>query len=275
MDIIYHITFTEDESPTLINYFNKNNIEYKYNGFFYLTDLSEQNPHWLNVLKIIQKDDVSYTVETIFSKDELNSAEWLRVRSCWKFDYPQPEDSYESITYSLDSHCAECGSGLLQETPFRLKKEPKWGKRNFLMVNWIEDELFLSSKAKSLLESKKIQNISFLPVLNKSGNQEFTDVHQLIIHNFLPYGFVDDLSCIQQTYSCPRCNSIKYHPNGKGKFVFHKEIFSNASPIVKSSELFGWGGVAMRLIIVNQFVYQLLKQNHLEHSLVFEPIELI
>ena len=275
MEVINHITFTAEKAPHLFFYLIQNNIYFENSTIFYVTDISETNPHWPNIQQIIDEEkDVICISETIFSAEELCSAQWLCVRSRWRFDYPQPEDSYDMVTYSQKGACPTCGSGLVQQAAFRFKREPKWGKRDFCMTNWVEDEFFHSSRAKELFEHELIPGISFQHVLDKKGKETFSDVHQMVISGILPNGLVEEQSCIREHYCCPHCGIKKYHPNGRGQYVFRKETFDNAPLISKTSELFGWESGASRLIIVHQSVYQLIKQNKMENSLVFEPIRL-
>lgn len=275
MEVINHITFVAEKAPHLLSYLVQNNIYFENSTIFYITDISETNPHWSNIRKIIDaENDVICISETIFSPEELCSAQWLCVRSRWKYDYPQPEDGYDRITYSQKGWCSVCGGGLVQQAAFRFKREPKWGKRAFCMTNWVEDELFLSSRVKELFEHERIPGISFQHVLNKKGKEPFSEVHQMVISDILPTGLVWEQSCIRERYCCPCCGTKKYHPNGRGQYVFRKETFDNAMPISKTSEIFGWGLAASRLIIVHQSIYQLIKQNKLENSLVFEPIKM-
>lgn len=276
MEVINHITFTAEKAPRLFLYLKQNNIHFEDAKVFYVIDISEASPHWRNIQKIIQEErDVICVSDTNFSPEELCRAQWLCVRSRWRFDYPQPEDTYHSVTYSLKKFCPTCGSGLVQQEEFRLKKEPKWGKRNFCMTNWVEDELFLSSKAKVLFEREPIPGISFQQVLDKNGKEAFSDIYQMVISEILPEGLVEKQPCVGQRYCCLHCGTIKYHPNGRGQYVFRKETFDNAPLITKTAELFGWGTGATRLIIVHQSIYQLIKQNRMENSLIFEPIGLI
>lgn len=276
MEIKNHIIFDEDDAPKLAKYLSENGIEYKDSECFFVLDISEQSPHWPTIKKKLKKD-ISYISETTFTIDELNSAEWLQVRSAWRFDYPQPEDhyGYESITYTKEHLCDECKNGLIQQAPFRFKKEPKWGKRNFMMTNWVYDEFFVSPRAKKILENENIPNISFMPVLNKKGNVVFEETYQLIIESLLPLGLISKESCIQAKYHCSKCNRVKYHTNGRGQYVFPRAIFENMPPIIKTSDCFGWGAESHRLIIVNQEIFQLLRRNGLDSSLVFEPIKLV
>ena len=59
------------------------------------------------------------------------------------------------------------------------------------------------------------------------------------------------------------------------KFEFKKEIFLNAPDFVKSAESFGAAASASKLVFVSQKAYRFIKDNKLDSSLVFEPIQLV
>ncbi|MBE6617816.1 MAG: hypothetical protein E7627_07770 [Ruminococcaceae bacterium] len=281
MEIQRHYVFRADEAPDLLKYIldNKIKCKYKYGDVFISFDMYESDPHW----EFIHN---SYTAlnsgralaETVFSKKELNNAEWLSLRSKWHNGYPQPEESFgyeNNITYSNEKLCSKCGAGLKQIGSFRLKKQPNWGNKHFFMLNWVFDELFVDGVGKNILEKEGISGISFLDAKNKRGTEILEDTYQIIIHNRLKPGLITERRSIDDIYVCAECGVPKYHPTGMGMLAFKKEIFDGAPDIVKTAEIFGWGHAAPTEIIVSQKVYQTITKNKLERSLVFEPIELV
>ena len=277
MEIWNHFTFRKDMHPLTTQYVLDNNIPYDYGETLSAVDISESDPHWEELSRILKLEHKTFLSETKFSKHELDSAEWLTVRSRWYYDYPQPETEYEEIVYHCENACLNkgCGMGLIQKDSFRFKRSPKWGRRNFCMINWVYDELFISTKAKELLESSSLNGFSFLNVNKKSGNATLDDVFQMKIPHILAAGIHDTTSRISETSVCPICKRKKLHSNGRGQFVFNKEIFYDAPDFVKSNECFGYGLIASRLIIVSQKAYKFLTANKLDSSLVFEPIVLV
>ena len=277
MKIWNHFTFREDLHPLLTNYIQSNNIEHTFGEIVCSVDICEDDPHWTKILPLIEMEHNSYISETKFSKSECATAEWLTIRSQWHYDYPQPENQYTHVTYTDDSLCAnrDCGIGLIQQDCFRFKKTPKWGKRNFCMTNWIDDELFVSSHAKSILESSDLDGFSFMSVKNKSGKETFSDIYQIQIPFILKDGISELTNCIYGEYVCPSCGRKKFRTNSRGQFVFRKEAFNDAPDIAKSFEWFGSGAGASRLILLNQKAYKCIINNKLDSSLVFEPVQLI
>lgn len=261
--------------PMTAQYVLNNDISCKYGEILSAVDISENDPHWAELSRLLKLENNTYTSETKFSKEDLFEAEWLTMRSKWHYDYPQPEECYTELTYSEENACSKCGMGLVQQDSFRFKRTPKWGRRNFCMTNWVYDEFFVSPKAKELLESSDLKGFSFLNVLNKSGKEALADIYQMQIPYILPESIETSSNCIEKVSNCPVCGKRKLLGNGRGQFEFKKEIFLNALDFVKSAEQFGSGLIASRLILVSHDAYKFIVENKLDSSLVFEPIQLI
>lgn len=276
MEIKKHIVFSEVKAPELYVYLKANAIPFKEGSIICTLDLMESSPHWIFVSECVSRGKLNCQSETIFTNTELDNAQWLRVRSKWRNGYPQPEKGfgYESITYCGDKICSECGCGLQQVDAFRLKQQPKWGRRHFMVLNWVDDELFVSPTAQGVLRNS-VSGIEFAQVRNKTGKETLDGMSQMKISHILPEGMVEECAPIRQRHVCPCCGTVKYVLTGIGKLAWRKEIFDGAPDIVKSGEMFGSGHFATRLIFIRQSVYQLIRQNQLDRDLVFEPIDLI
>ena len=277
MRIRKHIAFRGDENFGLISYLNNNHIAYDKGDIISALDMYEDDPHWQHILKYVQNKKLLCLSETFFSKNELSCAQWLTVRSQWRNGYPQPESAfqYEHITYSDKTYCKDCGAGLIQVNPFRIKKTPKWGNRHFMMLNWVEDELFADELVKTIFQSNHVSGILFREVHDKKGEIFFPQIQQMVITEILPPGISVNGQSTDKIFICTTCGTPKYHPTGIGMHSFRKESFKNAPDIVRTHEVFGWGHSASRLIIVNQKVYQLITQNKLDRGLVFEPVLMV
>ena len=110
----------------LTNYIQNNNVKHTFGEIVCSVDICEDDPHWNEILPLLERKHNTYISETKFSKSECAVAEWLTMRSQWHYDYPQPENQYTKVTYAEDSLCAnrDCGIGLIQQDCFRLKKDP-------------------------------------------------------------------------------------------------------------------------------------------------------
>ncbi len=276
MKVKKRILFSKEDNADLLSLLVIRGISFNDN-YVAVLEIYDDHSVWPIIEEYVKEHDLLCLSETIFTKTELENAGWLRVRSKWRNGYPQPENTfeYENITYTRANYCPECGFGLQQIQPFRIKKEPKWGNRHFMMLNWVEDELFVSGLAKELLEQSELSGFSFAAVCDKKGNAQIPDIYQLVITGLLDAGLDPNVPAIDATYICPSCGTKKYHPTGIGMLAFQKSIFDNAPDIVKTSEAFGWGNSVSHDILVSNSMYRFIVKNHLDRGVVFEPITLL
>lgn len=278
MEVNRHIGFSITKNKDMFNYIVSQNIPFKQiNNDSCVFDIYESDPHFAHIAPHLGNGGIVCLSNTLFTKKELEEAKWLTMRSAWRCGYPQPEDGigYEEITYTKQDFCKVCGAGLRQVADFRIKKTPKWGKRHFMMLNWVGDEIFLDDIARVLLKKNNLSGFVFQDVRDKKGIQIQPDIMQLVIPNLLPEGLVTDRRSIDQINKCPCCGVTKYHPTGIERVAFREGVFQNAPDIVKTDEVFGWEHWTEKLIIISQRMYKTLTENHLANSLEFEPIELV
>lgn len=207
----------------------------------------------------------------------MEKATWFSVRSKYRWEYPQPEDyfNYIHITYDSMNYCDSCGYGARQKGEFRIKKNPKWGKRNFLMLNWVEDELFISNKVKEIIGNTDIRGCKIYDVINHKTNKPADDIHQIYIEGLLQPGLINEEQSIKEVLRCHKCGSVKYIYTGRG-FTYKKDIFEGLNTnIIKSYEMFGCGHMCARLMFISKKLYNLLTSNSLDKDLEFEPINVV
>lgn len=276
MEIKRHVTGRPDDDFELFKFVKENGITYKEDSIVFAFDIYESSTHWPFIREYLRANNGTALNETEFSREELENAEWLKIRSQWRNGYPQPESGfkYETITYTRDNYCTECGSGLKQIDSFRIKKEPNWGKRCFMMLNWIADELFVNESTKKLLEHE-VNGISFCEVKDKKGIDIIPDIYQMVIPVSTREGLIEDPETLHDALVCPSCGIKRFHTNGRGMLTFKKESLVDAPAVVKTCEIFGWGKSSSHQILINRDVYQLLTKNKLDRGLEFKPIRLI
>lgn len=277
MKIKKHIVMLKERDYKLWDYIQSNHIPYKETESLVVLDIYTESEHWHWIQRYVEECSVFCTSDTDFSKEELQEAQWMRVRSTWLYDYPQPSNGYgyKDITYMRSMACPECAAGHKQVAPFRMKKAPSWGRRHFFSVNWVFDELFASDTVKDVFQKEGISGVSFWDVLNKSGSR-LEGVNQMYISHMLPPAFVESDVYLKQTTICPVCGTKKYCCNGCGKHQYRGERFQNIPDIVKTGDYFGgMSGIADPDILINQKTYQIIVRYKLEKSLIFEPIDLI
>ena len=277
MRVKNRISFRAESNNELTSYLSTHGIAWHKGEIVSTVEIFEDSPHWQFIHQYSSEYNIPILSATVFSKSELDNAEWLRVRSQWRCGYPQPEAAfgYRSVTYKAGCRCDTCGAGSDQIAPFRMAKSPNWGKRHFMMLNWVEDELFVSDICRKVLEKENLSCISFGTVGDKKGLATLPNVNQLIITSKLAPGIIEGRRSIDEVFTCACCGATKYHPTCIGMMAFNKHIFDNAPDFVKTAEIFGWGQGAARHIIISSKAYRVLIRNNLTQGLVFEPIELV
>lgn len=224
------------------------------------------------------KYDAVDVVDAIYEPAELESARWLAVRSEWWSQYPQPKDKmgYLYATYDTEKYCSGngeylCGKGLVQKNPFIIQKNPRWGPRNFMMLNWVPDELFVSIKATAILRDSELKGFSYWCVLDKEQRQ-LEKIKQIYVENVLPKSL--NPGSVKKRLVCSKCGFEKIVPE-VGPLRFQKSAFENINcDIIKTEDKFGEIGCDS-LILVSHNFYDTVVKNKLEKGLVFEPIELV
>lgn len=299
MRIKRRFTFHQDEKK-IFRFLDKHKIEYDHNdkSWSVAFELFEDQENFKLVDDFMSSKNRTGVATAVYTKDEVENAQWLTVRSTWRNLYPQPEENggYKHTTYDSSCRCEgnppiltlrngtthrelsnknlpehHCDKGLVQKNSFVLKKEPNWGSRNFLMIWWIWDEFFISLKAVEMLKNSDFTGFDFWDVLNTKG-EAMSNTKQLLIKRYLDYG-LHPIS-IQETFPCPICGFVKYFQKPGGNY-FKKEIFDEVKEdIVKTSDKFGEIGCSSLILVTHKF-YKAITEAKLDRGLIFEPVELV
>ncbi|HET6229657.1 MAG TPA: hypothetical protein VFE05_06205 [Longimicrobiaceae bacterium] len=220
-------------------------------------DVDEANPNWEAIARIVAEHLAVHLVFTTFTPAELRAAEFVKIGPDWHHGYPQPEDTYREVTYDLRDYCEQCGIGGVQKAPFRMKSEPKWGKRSLLQLNWVFDEYFVEPSAWETV--LKPLGIETQPVLHHRTGKPLDTVLQLTIPKVADAGL--KLGDHPHTW-CTRCERKKYLPFTRGCFPSFASD-SPSAPIAKTQEWFGSGASASRAVVISKSVYAALSSNRL------------
>lgn len=281
MDVWNYKGFSKILDSELWEYIQKNNVPVKHKEDDHIAsiELYSSDPHWATIEAILKRTGNTWLSDTVFSKEELQCAQWLRIRTVWRTGYPQPMDGfkYKTITYNRDNYCEDCGIGLKQVDAFRIKKVPTWGRRHFFSLFWVEDELFVSAIAKKAFEADGITGVSFTPVKDRTGKKALDDIFQLQILNVLDEGLINSPRNLRSSSLCSKCGRRKSMCNEGIMVQFERHLFSDAPDIVKTGDYFGVAGnkSPAQEIIISQKVYQTIVKNQLDRNLMFYPIELV
>lgn len=213
--------------------------------------ISENAPLWPDVSRLMQENDIKDSfIHTEFSKGERKSAPFLEL-GAWYNGYPQPEDNYDyhETTYNRPNFCEKCCIGKIQQGPFRLRGEPKWGRRSIMTLNWIHNEFFVRPEVWH--DVFKPFGIGCRPVLKHSTGEELKTVVQLDVTKM-----ADSLLCLDgyPIETCEVCGQLKYHPIARGFFPKFSGLVDG--DMFRTQEWFGSGGKAFQAVIVSNQLYQ-------------------
>lgn len=275
MKIKHYCVFHED-TKSIEKILNDIEIPYSNDSFIKSFTIVDDDERFNEVKKLIDQGLVSIhpsTSEYLYSESEIALSKWFSIRSKHHWSYPQPESSYESITYNTDEYCDSCGQGLVQKDVFRMKTEPKWGRNNFLHLNWIDDELFLNTRILNDFKICEFTGIDIENVKLKSTEVILETVKQIRIKNNLIEGMT--IENPQKELNCDKCSRTKSILGWGGIYKFKKETFANCNEdFYKSYETFGDGLMAARKIIVSKRVLDFII-NKKSKEISFIPIQLI
>ncbi len=220
-------------------------------GIIATIDLAEDDARWRDIELLLGGRTTIDGIGATFSLADLDDARFLQIVAR-SGGYPQPEDDkkYLSATFDLTEYCSRCGVGKKQTGPFRLNGPPALRDSSILQLNWIPDEYFVTRRTwesafKPLgIEARQV-------VMHRSG-AEIGSVIQLDIPQ------VCDLSLDDLGYEeCRFCGRKKYSPAFRG---FRPAPIKPIGPIFKSSQSFGNGALAFKLVLVSDAFYKKVKE---------------
>ncbi len=229
--------------------------------------IRESDQRWPIIATKLSQWDAGNYLETEFSESEFAGARWLELMPEWHHGYPQPEDgfAFRNITYRLGSVCRTCGVGGIQVAPFRFTREPQWGRRHILQLNWIFDEFFVRPDVyEQVFKSEGIRSMD--AVKNRNG-QALQTVVQIRVEQIVNTRVPEQM----EPAECSECGRSKYRPSGHG--VFPPLEDEPSAHIVKSREGFGSGHSAFRAVLISSALYSKIRQAGIK-GVTFRPVDL-
>lgn len=256
MKIIHHICFAASDNEKQADFIEAG-MDLKERYRLIVFDISEDDPRWLKVAEASRKFRMIDMARTEFSRAELDAARFLAVEPSWHHGYPEPADDgeFRYVTCDLTDYCEKCGIGMKQKAPFRMKKTPVWGRRSILQLNWIFDEYFVKPDVWAAVF--KPFGIGCRPVvLNKNG-AVLDSVVQLEVPTLVELTGLEE----HPFKVCERCGRKKYRPFTSG---FYPTPMPTEAPMFKSTQLFGSGAGADRMVFISNLLYQKFKEASLK-----------
>ena len=260
-------------------------IQFKQDGLFETLDITEDDPRWPQVaLGLARYQEISEALRgfpipgasdgdriwTEFSDTERRRATFLEL-GAWHHGYPQPEDfkleaplridklAYLKETYDLTGACEKCWRGREQIAPFRMKKNPAWGRRSILQLEWVREEFFVKPEVYETVF--RPLGIGYRPVLSHKTGSELEAVVQLAVDA------VAELKLDGVPFEvCLVCHRKDYHRSCRG--YPPSPVPTNAA-LFKSEQTFN--GFDRRVYVSNSLYREMLRAK--VRGAEFDPCE--
>lgn len=237
-------------------------------GYIIHIDITESDPEWPKISKLIEEKDGLDIYDTNFTDSEILDAEWVRLIPVFERGFPQPQNGWEKINY--EEECPTCGVGYRQTAPFRLKGEPRLGKNHFLGLYWTYT-LFCVQEVINVLEAHNIQGYEVWPAIIHKTNQASKIVSQLIFPHVAAPALADEDKLQPEQGSmpvpyppgfrgtCPLCGITKYEYHKRGYMHLKREALIKDTDFQLTYEWFGSGGYGgNREILISHSVAKLI-----------------
>lgn len=250
-----------DIEPRNIEFFSRLGIDLEKHRISEYTDwtcldIFEDDPLWPAIWQQVKHRNQPPMKDSVFTKEEVRAASFVTPIRCWQNGYPQPEDDYDTVTYDSSHRCKECGTGLVQKAPFRLRGEPKWGRRSLMGLNWVWDEIFTTPTV--WREVFRPFGIDCMPVLkNKTGEVLETCV-QLKIDATVDL----DIPKSHPSEYCHACKVTGWKVSRVGPFP--GPAGEPSAAIFKSTQYFGTGHQPFREVLLSKALYAEIERHGLK-----------
>lgn len=281
MKVVHRVSFHPKHHPKVKKRFLKLGIELKelfmhgdpkYSLGCHF-DISEDDPLWPQVSKTIEKSKILTVPKAEFTREEISSAEWVRIDPVYFEDegFPEPhlDDSWKKASFDYDNECPECGIGLLQKAPIRLKGEPNLENNDFMSIFWVY-AIFARPEVLDTMMENNIQGFEISPAIDHSSNVSLKTVKQMKVINELSPGIIAD----NLQREARKCAHIKYYGISHVVMKYQKSAFVNCPDLIRTSEWFGTGHEAFQLVFASHKFVRVYME-HKWKGLYFAPIELI
>ena len=202
-------------------------------------EIAESDSRWPQVAELLRAKETLNLYDTIFTPEEILSAEWVRLIPIFEQGYPQPEATWVRNPINYEGQCPQCGAGYRQVAPFRLAKEPRLGKHDFLSLYWTYT-VFCTPRVLEALRAHAIRGYEVWEALLHKTGQPSRLVSQLVFPHVAGPGLLDEDKLQPET--CVQCGLTKYAYHKRGYMHFKREALQAEVDILQTYEWFGSGG---------------------------------
>ena len=208
-------------------------------------DIRETHKSWPAVRDWIARNRAVDSVTTQFTAAEIRRADWLMLCPTWHHGYPQPREDdfgYLQETFDLSDYCPACGTGRRQSSPFMMKAEPKWGRREILQMNWVFDQFFVTPQLWA-----RVFEPAGIPC------REVLDRRRRVLQTVVQLDIREEVGIAMADYAptpCTQCARPKFLPHCRG--FFPSPTDPPSAQAVRSRQVFGSGASAHNAVLVSR-----------------------
>jgi hypothetical protein len=261
MEISHRISFNSLSKKSLFETIRKMGRNYKISslpgggGELISFDIFESDVNWPIVSELIDTWDAVDIEDTVFTDQEINNAQWLRLIPVHQIGYPQPQKTWQELHPNYQDYCRNCGT-YHQRSEFQIRDDSFRDKAAFTSLYWTYTILAIHDVI-SQFDLLKFTGFESRDVLLEGGKPS-GKIRQLYIPNIAPAGLgpKNDL----RSKKCTSCGITKFEPHMRGAMYFNQEALKTDLDFIQTYEWFGSGKSAFREILVTNRVANLITQ---------------
>lgn len=224
---------------------------------------------FIDELRKADAHPITFT-EPVFTKKEMQDAEFFEVLPSAQWGYPQPCDDfgYLSVSFHMKSACPICGQGAAQVKPYHLIGPPKFGRNDISTLFWTYD-LLITERLRQLIKDASLTGVEFWPLeehRNKGDGGAIDGACQLYVTNELPLASPStDFPVIRRLPKGRKaCQCGRLGRNSPVQFHYKRKDLAGAEDFNKTHEWLGGGFDTSRSTIVRRSVYNLFMENKIK-----------
>lgn len=273
MKIKYRISFRESESQELIAIIKQFRIKHDSiilpgsTNALVSFDIYDDHIAWETISDLVEKHNLPYLHTNIFSKKEIRSAQWCRVKLINHIGYPQPENKWLSTRFTYADYDPESSIFSHQIENFRIKKEPGLKNKHFMDLTW-PHEMFALKEVFEKFKEANIKGYEAWDVLIHKTGKPSKEIAQIVV----PKITEADALLNDHPISTTSNKVIKYMPHTVGILEFTHELLTEHTDFVLSKEWFGDSN-AFRELLISQKVANLILDNNWK-GISLEPVRI-
>jgi len=273
MKIRYRISFRESKSQELMAIIKQYNIKHKSvslpgdSNALISFDVYNNHVAWKTISDLVEKHSIPYLCTNVFSKKEIRSAQWCRVKLVNHVGYPQPENEWLSTRFTYADYDQKSGTYSHQIENFRIKKEPKLKSKHFMDLTW-PHEIFARKEVFEKFKEANIKGFVIRDVLIHKTSEPSKEILQISVPKIIEA----DAILKDHPISTTSDKVVKYMPHTLGVLEFTRELLAESDDFVVSKEWFGDKNT-FREILVSQKVSNLILDNNWK-GISLEPVRI-